>query len=155
MKYAFLTMACLTLTIGVASAQKKRTETPLPSNSKPVAMTITTDKATYNPEEVIKFTLKANNIHKEAARLQFSSGQKYDVEIREGKNGKGKRVWLWSEGRMFTQSLGSITLAPKATTNYSEKAFAPKEAGTYAARVTLTTMGRTPRAFGMTTFTVK
>lgn len=155
MKYAFLTMACLTLTIGVASAQKKRTETPLPSNSKPVAMTIKTDKATYRPEEAIKFTLKANNIHKETVRLQFSSGQKYDIEIREGKNGKGKRVWLWSEGKMFTQALESLTLAPKAITNYSEKAFAPKEAGAYTAQVTLTTLGRTPRAFGMTTFTVK
>lgn len=155
MKLPFLTVACLALTINVASAQKKRTETPLPSNSKPVAITIKADKASYSPEEVIKFTLTAKNSTKETARLQFSSGQRYDIEIREGKNGKGKRVWQWSEDKMFTQALGDLTLAPNMTTGYSEKAFAPKDAGAYTARVTLTTIGRVPRAFGMTTFTVK
>lgn len=155
MKYAFLTMACLALTIGTVSAQKKRNEPLLPCNSKPVAIKITPDKAVYSPEEVIEFTIMAKNIHKEAARLQFSSGQKYDIEIRQGKDGKGKRVWLWSEGKMFTQALVDMPLAPNASNSYSEKAFAPKEAGIYTARVTLATMGRTPRAYGMTRFTVK
>ena len=157
MRYKFLALASLMLAVvGAAAAQKARRDVPpMPSNSVPVTVTVKTDKTVYKPEDPLTITATAKNTQKDKVTLPFSSGQRYDIEIREGKDGKGKQVWLWSKGRMFTESLTKTSLAPNAVMKIAEKAAAPKDKGVYVVRLTITTMDRTPRPFGMTTFTVK
>ncbi len=156
MKTTFLAWTCLTLVAGTVFAQKSRRDVPpLPSNSIPVQVTVKTDKSVYSPEDSMTITGTTKNIQKDKIALQFSSGQRYDIEIREGKDGKGKQVWLWSKDKMFTQSLGNTPMTPNLTLTFTEKTPAPKFVGVYTVRFTITTLGRTPRAFGMTTFTVK
>ena len=156
MKSPFFGLAFLTLAVSSSFAQKNRRDVPiLPSNSVPVQVTVKTDKTSYNPGEQIVIAAVTKNTTKDKVTLQFSSGQKFDIEIREGKDGKGKQVWLWSKDKFFTQSLTSTQVASNASVNYTDKAVAPATQGTYAVRFTMTTLGRTPRAFGMTTFTVK
>jgi hypothetical protein len=48
--------------------------------------------------------------------LNFPSGQRYEFEIRTP---EGARVWRWSAERMFTQALGTETLAAGGTLHHS------------------------------------
>lgn len=163
-------LLCLTGLVACAqSGSSKNKEEPQSNTERavPVQVQVKTDKKSYRSEEPIKITMTVKNRQKSAVTLQFSSGQRFDLEIRRGKNKNGEKVWQWAEGRMFTMALGSQTLKPTETmtftTTYSQeevtkttgKAPPPLTAGTYTLFGTLTTMGRTPRPFGTTTFTVK
>jgi hypothetical protein len=134
--------------------------------SVPVQVTVKTDKKVYRSGDPIKMTLTAKNTQKSDVVLRFSSGQQYDIEIRRGKNKNGEKVWQWAEGRMFTLALVNTTLQSGKTQTYNVtygiemspttgKPVPKLTPGTYTIVATLTTMGRTPRPFGTTTFTVK
>lgn len=163
-------LLCLMGNIACAqSGSAPDSEEPPSQNGRsvPVLVQVKTDKKTYRPGDTIKITLTVKNRQKSDVTLQFSSGQRYDLEIRRGKTKEGEKVWQWSEGRGFTMALGSLTLKPNETKTYTTtysreevekmtgKAHPALTPGTYTLFGTLTTMGRAPRPFGTTTFTVK
>ncbi len=155
--------------IGVACAQadtskSKTDEKSLRGVSVPVAIVVKTDKKVYKPDEPIKMTLVVKNNSSAAVSLPFSSGQKYDIEIRHGKGRNGAKAWQWSRGKVFAQMMSDLSLGSGKTITFTA-AFNPNEKsvykplpldpGDYTILVTLTTSGRAPRPSNGTFITVK
>lgn len=67
------------------------------------------EKDTFKVDEPIAMELRINYEGSETLTLRFASSQRYDFEI---ETESGEVVWRWSEGRMFAQILGQITLSP-------------------------------------------
>ncbi|HSM35662.1 MAG TPA: BsuPI-related putative proteinase inhibitor [Longimicrobiales bacterium] len=63
----------------------------------------------------IDFVLNVTNAGGEPIRLDFNSGQRFDVSVSDS---AGNGVWHWSADKSFIQSLGSETLDPGATLAY-------------------------------------
>lgn len=158
--------ACFCSAALAAFAQPERPAGSGPAASAPVTVSVRSDKKSYGPKDPIKLVLTARNAGKTAVKLMFSSGQKYDFEIRKGKTPSGERIWQWSAGRMFTQMVTWSTLQPSKSLTFTET-FTPGETGpdgkpvkaldpgTYTATGIVATGGRTPRAMASTTFVVK
>jgi hypothetical protein len=132
-----------------------------PEGMTPASLTLKTDKKTYAVNEPIKMTLTVKNTRKDPVTLHFASGQKYDIEIRQGKGRNGAKVWQWSRGMMFTQMVTAVTLAPGKKQTYTET-YKPGDArmppltpGTYTVIAIVTTMGRDPRPYDMAPITVR
>jgi hypothetical protein len=75
--------------------------------------------------------------------LQFNSGQQYDLAIRDA---SGRQVFLWSEGKAFTQALTRLDLSPGEKSFVVEARLAdrsgkPFPEGRYTAEAWLTTSG--------------
>ncbi len=134
----------------------------------PVSLTLKTDKKTYAATDPILFTLAAKNKTKSRVTLDFTSGQKYDFEIKSGKKGAEKTVWKWSQGMMFTMMMSAVPLAegksvefkqtytptndPAKSKDNPQKPLAP---GTYTLVATLTTADSEHRPHTSVTFVVK
>jgi len=151
-------------TAGADGARKRKPEPPIRGVSVPVSVTVKTDKAVYTSDAPIHITLTVKNPSRSAVRLPFSSGQKYDIEIRRGKGLNGERVWQWAKGRVFTEMLTQATVAPGKSLTFQEtfapndktaEGVAPLAPGTYTVVGILTTSGRAPRPSGGTVITVK
>lgn len=72
-------------------------------------------------------------------RLEFSSGQRFDfVARRPG----GEIAWRWSEGRFFTQALGSESVAPGDSLVYEATLDEGLEAGAHMVVGTVTARSR-------------
>ena len=74
-------------------------------------------------------------------RLDFSSGQRFDLVIRHS---SGRNVYLWSATRLFTQETGTLELSPGEKTFSAEiplgqQAGQPLPQGSYVAEAWLTT----------------
>jgi len=125
----------------------------------PVAVSLKTDKKTYAPNEPIKMTISVKNTTKQTVKLPFANGQRYDIEIRRGKEHNGEKVWQWAHGKMFTMMLSTLPVPPgKAvvfTETYDPAKEKPLSPGTYTITATVTTRGRTPRPYDIETITVK
>jgi hypothetical protein len=108
----------------------------------PVRLRLTTSRPSYAAGAPVLLTLTVTNPTRSPVTLQFSSGQKYDLEVRRA----GQVVWQWAADRMFTQALTSLTLAPGErkvfTENWKQQdnSGQPAPAGSYQAVATLTTM---------------
>jgi hypothetical protein len=141
--------------ISAAMAQGKKKTTPvMPQRNTPLQVSVKTDKSAYKAGDVVTLTMTAKNTLKDAMNVEFSSGQKYDFEIRKGSS-KGAKVWQWAADKMFTQALVNRTLKAGEALTFTEKTLPITEKGTYWVQATLTTMGRTPRPMGTATFVVK
>jgi hypothetical protein len=105
---------------------------------------LTSDKKSYAIGKPIVLTLAVTNLARAPATIQFSSGQKYEFEVRRA----GQTVWRWSADRMFTQALTSLTLGPgerrlfTETWKQQDNNGQPVPAGAYEAVAILTTMGQ-------------
>ncbi|HZO87668.1 MAG TPA: BsuPI-related putative proteinase inhibitor [Chthonomonadaceae bacterium] len=157
---AGLGMACANEEQGKARSQPSG---PLDRPVHGIAVNVKTDKKTYALSEPIQITLTVKNTSGVTARLPFSSGKQYDIEIRRGKGRNGAKVWQWSQGKMFTQMLITRSLPPGKTMTFSATykpettVLKDKEGmtpGTYTVIGILTTMGRMPRPSGATVITV-
>jgi hypothetical protein len=108
-----------------------------------VQLRLTSDRRAYAVGDSVVLTLTVINAGPSPVTLQFSSGQKYDFEVRRG----GQVVWRWSADRMFTQALTSMTLGPRERKVFTEtwkqqdNNGQPVGAGTYEAVAVITTMG--------------
>jgi hypothetical protein len=118
-----------------------------------VQLRLTSDRATYPVGAPVALTLAVINAGRAPVTLQFSSGQKYDFEVRRA----GQVVWRWAADRMFTQALTSMTLAPgerKAFTETWKQVGNDGQAvpaGSYEVVATLTTMEKPqPRSTALT-----
>lgn len=63
-------------------------------------------------EERAHFILHVTNPTAETVTLHFSTGQRFDFVVRTR---EGEEIWRWSEGRFFTQALGTETIPPDET----------------------------------------
>jgi hypothetical protein len=118
-----------------------------------VQLRLTSDQAAYPVGAPVTLTLTVTNAGRAPVTLQFSSGQKYDFEVRRA----GQVVWRWAADRMFTQALTSMTLAPGERKLFTEtwkqvgNDGQAVPAGSYEVVATLTTMERPqPRSAALT-----
>lgn len=157
------TLLFLTIAAGIGSAQAPPSSSgsQKASRSAPVALALKTDKTTYAAGETITATLTARNPGKQKVTLDFTSGQKYDLELWSGKDRRGKRLWQWSKGRMFTEALASLSLLPGKPLVFTEKIVSGKDEvpklapGVYRLIAYLTTASRMPHPTSTTLFIVK
>lgn len=146
---------------------------PAASKEKPLLVTtmVTTDKKSYASGDPIKMTFTVTNKTKEAVRLSFSNGQRYDFVLREETKPVAKILWQWSRGKMFNMMLSSVSLEPGKSLTYTatygeangvgvpppagDRSSTKLAAGAYTVTASLTTMGAASRPSATTTFVVK
>lgn len=86
----------------------------------------------------VAFALNVTNAGGAPIRLDFNSGQRFDVSVTDA---GGAEVWRWSADRSFIQSLGSETVEPGATLTYRAE-WAGAAPGTYRATGLVTASNR-------------
>ncbi len=65
--------------------------------------------------EPLRLNLSVENMGSEPRKLTFTSAQKFDIRITEA---SGQKVWQWSDGKMFAQSIETITVEPGKSISY-------------------------------------
>lgn len=126
---------------------------------------VSSGKAKYSPSDPIKITFTVKNDGKAPQELNFSTAQKFDLEIRRGSSLKSPLEWQWSHDKMFAQMLTNISMKPGQTITFSETFkpgsikkkgdVLPISPGTYLIVATLTTMPKTARMHTTASFIVK
>ena len=82
----------------------------------------------------LRFDLAIRNEGKKHVELAFPSGQTYDFDVVDG---RGKEVYRWGNGRMFTQSRQNRMLDGGDTMRIEESADPELAPGSYVAVATL------------------
>lgn len=72
-------------------------------------------KAAYVPGEPVQATLTLRHEGESPTRVQFTSGQRFDLLVRRG----GALVWRWSDDKAFVQVIQDVTLRPGETLSFS------------------------------------
>ena len=85
--------------------------------------------------DTVRVVLHVTNPTNQPVRLEFSSAQRYDFAIRTA---DGTSVWTWSADKGFAAALGSETIAPGASLDYSEVWIAGNRRGSFVAVAQLT-----------------
>jgi hypothetical protein len=86
-------------------------------------------------DSTARMVLHVTNPSNRPITLEFSSGQRYDFAVRTP---EGLDLWRWSADRMFTQALGTETIAPGATLQFTESWNFGERTGSYVAVAELT-----------------
>lgn len=92
----------------------------------------------------VTLTFTVANPSKDAAKVVFPSGQKYDFVVID--SASGKEAWRWSAGRGFTQAIVEQTLPAGGTLSFVEK-WTPPSRGRYLARAVLTSTSHKAEAY--------
>jgi hypothetical protein len=85
-------------------------------------------------DRALRFDLAIRNEGKKHVELAFPSGQTYDFAVVDG---RGKEVYRWGNGRMFTQSRQNRMLDGGDTMRIEESAAPELAPGSYVAVATL------------------
>lgn len=93
-----------------------------------LSVTLTLNRATYPASAPISMALRVENPTSDPLTLAFSDGQRFDFVVRDADGGER---WRWSEGRFFTQALGSETVAAGDSLVYEATMEEGLEAGRY------------------------
>ena len=97
---------------------------------------VKTDQQTYNNKDDIEVNIKVLNNSNEDITLEFNSGQKYDIFI---KNKNNEIIYNWAENQMFIQAFVSDTIKANSTLVYQENIdISNLTQGTYFLEVELT-----------------
>jgi hypothetical protein len=91
----------------------------------------------------VEFTLTVTNTGPDPVDLTFRSGKRADVVVTD--TDSGEEVWRWSQGRMFTQAISTVELAPGETLDRSFT-WSDPPAGRYEAEGTLAANSHTAPA---------
>jgi archaellum component FlaG (FlaF/FlaG flagellin family) len=78
---------------------------------------VTTDQQTYSNKDSIEVKMKIINNSNEDITLEFNSGQKYDIFI---KNKNNEIFYNWADNQMFIQAFVSETINANSTLIYQE-----------------------------------
>lgn len=133
--------------------------------SRKLELSLKTDKSTYSPADSVKITFSVKNKGSEEVRLSFSDGQKFDLELRKGKDMKSEKLWQLARGRMSIMMITYAKIAPGKLLTFSEtfkpgadggdgKPLPTLEPGLYSLTGVLRTIGKTPRLTKTITFKV-
>lgn len=82
----------------------------------------------------VQFALDVENIGTKHVEIRFPTGKAYDFIVVDS---IGRKVWTWSDGRMFTQGVRNKQLGSGDTMNVSEEWKLPRKAGRYTAIATV------------------
>jgi len=85
--------------------------------------------------DTVRVVLHVTNPTNQPVRLEFSSAQRYDFAIRTA---GGMDVWTWSADKGFAAALGSETIAPGGSLDYSKVWKAGSRKGSFVAVAQLT-----------------
>ncbi len=66
----------------------------------------------------VEFDLSLLNDSGKRVELDFTSGKTHDFVVLDA---RGREVWRWSEGRMFTQAMRNRLLDVRDTAHWSER----------------------------------
>ena len=103
-------MACVAAGLVItALAGTRATAAELSPVTQGFGAVLATDRPIYRPGQPIQITFEVFNHTPDPVRIDFTSGQRYDVVIEDD---SGNEVWRWSGGRMFTMAMGQETLGP-------------------------------------------
>jgi hypothetical protein len=85
--------------------------------------------------DTVRMVLHVTNPTNQPVALEFPSGQRYDFAVRTT---AGADVWTWSADKTFAQMLGTETIAPGATLDYTETWTPGGQRGSFVAIASLT-----------------
>ena len=77
---------------------------------------VVTDRAKYAVNAPIKMTVSITNSDKKPFTLKSRSGERYEFSLTQAR----KRIWNWSQGRMFTQEMVEDALGAGKTRKFAE-----------------------------------
>lgn len=84
----------------------------LPASAQPGTLTASTP---HKPGQAVQLTFRVVNTSGKTVKYNFSSGQRYDVTAA---NSDGKQVWEWAAGKLFSQNLSTLSIAPGKALTY-------------------------------------
>lgn len=100
----------------------------------PREATIEPTIAVRTEQGIVHVRLLVANAGEKKAELSFPSGQTHDVAVLDD---RGREVWRWSDGKLFTQALQTKSLGGGDTVTYDES-WSPRAAhGRYTVVATL------------------
>jgi hypothetical protein len=106
-----LMIVVLLMLVGCKAEKTEKPETKKPA--KPVTQPVSSDLQFHGEAEVhgnqVHFKLLLENKGENTAQLQFSSGQQFEIVVKE--EGKGE-VYRYSKDKMFTQALIDLSMEP-------------------------------------------
>lgn len=70
-------------------------------------------------EDTLLVTMEITNNSEETKRVDFSSGQQFDVLVRDE---SGNQIYHYAEGKMFTQALITEEIGPGETLTFQDEA---------------------------------
>lgn len=91
-----------------------------------LTLTFSVRPARVEVGKTVRFTLRVTNIAGRVADLEFPSSQQYDFWVTRGDT----EVWRWSDGRVFTPTVGRRTIDPQSAITLAEP-WAATPAGNY------------------------
>ncbi len=83
-------------------------------------------------DDSVQFTFTVTNAETEQVEMAFPSGKIADIAVSKS----GEEVWRWSAGRMFTQAIETVLLAPGESFT-REMAWESPQPGDYTAAASL------------------
>jgi len=86
----------------------------LPGSAQPG--TLTAQRASYKSGQDVRMTFKVVNASGKAVTYNFGSGQRFDTTATSA---AGTQVWDWAAGKLFSQNLSSLSVAPGKALVYS------------------------------------
>lgn len=101
--------ACLVMLVAAEKQQEVTAEKEELLQRKGFGISVSVDKSMYTSGEQISMTLRVFNTSDQEVILSFKNTQRYEFIIH---NEEGKKLWQWSEGRMFAQILGEEKVGP-------------------------------------------
>jgi len=109
---------------------------PIEDQGNQLKLEIITDQRTYSNKDNIEVKMKVINNSNQDITLEFNSGQKYDIFI---KNKNNEIIYSWAENQMFIQAFVSETIKANSSLTYQEKIdISDLAQGTYFLEVELT-----------------
>jgi hypothetical protein len=116
-----------------------------------VNFTVALDKTSYESGETAVVRLALRNTTPAPVTLQFTSGQRYEIQIRDA---AGKVAYTWSATRTFIQAVGSEAISG-GERNYAEPVSLTLPAGRYTLEAWLTNSPQPPRYAGTVGFDIR
>ncbi|MFZ5648415.1 MAG: BsuPI-related putative proteinase inhibitor [Bacillota bacterium] len=99
---------------------------------------LATDKRIYNRGEPVNITFTKINISSQPITLNYTTGQRFELEAVRA---DGTVVWRWSQGRVFPQVTGTVTLQPGGTQVFTAVWDQRNQQGNLVAPQTITLRG--------------
>lgn len=80
-------------------------------------LVIRTDKEKYGRGEKVDITLQLINEGTTTREYHFSTSQRFDLLVEKG----GRKVWQWSDDRLFAQVLSTLAIRPGESRLFKEE----------------------------------
>ncbi|MHB1006751.1 MAG: BsuPI-related putative proteinase inhibitor [Chloroflexota bacterium] len=106
-------------------------------------LSLVADESEYQVGDTVQLTFTVANPGQAPLKLDFSSGQQFDLAIADA---TGQEVWRWSRGKLFIQAFTKVEIQPGQKKTYEADWQAEGPPGRYQAKGWLTSPGATAQA---------